>query len=121
MARRYDQRDKRGREEHFNEGHIGLLGGENSGEWIGVVDAEALGGTDSDTAVVLVESNEVDVGDSHVYRKSSARRWYSGQISWIMLVSSSGRRGRCSGQMETGCARALAAMRNYCQRRLPRG
>lgn len=75
MARRYNQCDKRGREEHFNEGHIGLLGGEDSGEWIGVVDAEALGGTDSDTAVVLVESNEVDVGDSHVCRNSSARRW----------------------------------------------
>lgn len=94
VARRYDQCDKRGREEHFNEGHIGLLGGEDSGEWIGMVDAKALGGTDSDTAVVLVESNEVDVGDSHVCRKSSARQCLLGQNSWIMLISSSGRRSR---------------------------
>lgn len=41
MARRDDQCDKRSREEHFDEGYIGLLGGEDSGEGIGVVDAEA--------------------------------------------------------------------------------
>lgn len=81
MARRYDQCDERGREEHFNKGDIGLLGGEDSGEWVCVVDAEAFGGTDGDTAVVLIEGYKVDVGNSHVCKSPAPV-----DVIWVKIL-----------------------------------
>jgi hypothetical protein len=59
VSGRADHGNQRRREEHFNNSDIPFVAVEDLGEGIGVVDAEALGGADSQTAVVLVKGDEV--------------------------------------------------------------
>jgi hypothetical protein len=65
VARRADHGNQRGREEHFNDSDIPFVAVKDLGEGIGVVDAEALGGANSQTAVVLVEGDEVEGAAQH--------------------------------------------------------
>lgn len=44
MARREDEGDEGGGEQHLDDGHIAIIAAEDLGKGIGMVDAEALGG-----------------------------------------------------------------------------
>lgn len=65
VAGRADDGDQRSGEEHLDEGDISFVAVEDLGEGVGVVDAEALAGADSQTAVVLVEGDKVERAARH--------------------------------------------------------
>lgn len=65
MARRKNESDEGGREQHLDNSNVAIVAAEDSRERIGMVDAKALGGTNSKTAVVLIESDEIEGGSSH--------------------------------------------------------
>jgi hypothetical protein len=44
MPRRQDQSDKRGREEHFDDGDIAIVAAEDLGEGVGMIDSKAFRG-----------------------------------------------------------------------------
>jgi hypothetical protein len=85
MARRKNESDEGGREQHLDNSNIAIVAAEDSRERIGMVDAEALRSTyeeetqlatttqgqevgshtNSKTAVVLIESDEIKGGSGH--------------------------------------------------------
>ena len=81
MSRGEDECNEGGGEEHLDNSDVAIVAAEYPGEGIGVVDAKALRGTDSQAAVVLVEGDEVETWVCHVEetgrdhrRQGSSRR-----------------------------------------------
>lgn len=109
-ARRLDQSNQRGGEEHLHDRHIALFALKGFGEGLGIVQADALLGgcarvsdsgkcardggrlTDTKGGVVLVEGDEVHGRLRHVDELAA---WWS---------SGAGRRGKLSGGIATGAA-----------------
>lgn len=54
-----------GGKEHFDDGGVGFVGGEDAREGVGVVDAEAFGSGDGEAGVVLVKGDEVERWGGH--------------------------------------------------------
>lgn len=50
MSRRQDQGDKRGGEEHFDDGDIAIVAAEYLGEGIGMIDSKAFRGACMETS-----------------------------------------------------------------------
>ena len=60
MTGRENESDEGCREKHLDNGNVAIVAAEYSIEGLGVVDAEALGGSHSQAAVVLIEGDEVE-------------------------------------------------------------
>lgn len=65
MAGREDEGDKRSREEHLDDGNVAVIAAEYSREWIGVIDSKALGCSNGQAAVILIEGNKVECRIGH--------------------------------------------------------
>ena len=65
MAGRANDGNQRGGEEHLNDSDIAFVAVKDFGEGVRVVDAKAFAGADSQTAVVLVEGDEVERAARH--------------------------------------------------------